>query len=307
MINNIEVLNVSEPDQITYFEKDGNSAFFGRDDDLCDIVIWSALNDRNLSRVAGRLWRMDGQLWLRNLSLRHELVVCVPGSVMSPPLAPRLGPADPGEARCLATGTSVILGPGGCELVVTQSSPRVASSDRGRFWDLAGSGAERTIDLPDIPARVRQVALALCEPLLLGAPMPATYRQIALRLGISSVKRVRTLVAELCLVYADAATASYLNGGVPRTERRAPEAETRPVQLTRGVWRFLSETPPQDDARPRAHELVLPDYLAVAQMLVRRGLVRPADLDELTAEHPADLHQGSRHSFGSIGGSAMSG
>src|SRR5664279_1257267 len=55
----------------------GKGRLFGRDDG-CDIVIWSAINGTDLSRVAGRIWRMEGELWVRNLSSRHELQVVQP-------------------------------------------------------------------------------------------------------------------------------------------------------------------------------------------------------------------------------------
>src|SRR5688572_9881175 len=96
----LTVVYTGEPDEVFEFPDDGGRGrTFGRDDG-CDIVIWSALNGARLSRVAGRIWRMESELWLRNLSTYHELYVEVPGRPAEPPLPPRYeDPLDPGPAR----------------------------------------------------------------------------------------------------------------------------------------------------------------------------------------------------------------
>ncbi len=279
----IQVRNLSEPDELVEFGADGDARLFGRDDLVCDIVIWSALNDPTLSRVAGRLWRMDGLLWLRNLSTSHELVVSSPGLAPDPPLPPRRDTGDVGAARCLPAGSSLILGPGGCELVVMQSV-RPGHRHPATAVPSGDPGTPSTTGVPDVPVRLLHVALALCEPLLTGHPMPATYRQVAQRLGITSYKRVRLLVAELCIRYRAAASAPHLQPGPVGAAGRRTEPAPAPVQC-RGVWRF---PPPQQVATPPAPDLSLPDYVDVARLLVRRGLVRLDDLarlDRVSSDH----------------------
>lgn len=48
---------------------------FGRDDGTCQIPIWQEVNRRTLSKIAGELWCIEDQMWVRNLSAVHELVV----------------------------------------------------------------------------------------------------------------------------------------------------------------------------------------------------------------------------------------
>ena len=74
-----------EPDEVWTFPVEGERVTFGRDDS-CDITIFSAINGNALSRVAGRIWRMENELWVRNLSERHDLDVEVPGQAAGQPL-----------------------------------------------------------------------------------------------------------------------------------------------------------------------------------------------------------------------------
>ncbi|MGF1654013.1 MAG: hypothetical protein ACFCUP_11950 [Actinomycetales bacterium] len=284
-MNVIDVINVSEPDVTIRFDTDGQSRLFGRDDDVCDIVVWSALCDPSLSRVAGRLWRMEGELWLRNLSSHHELVVAPVGEPTDAVLPPRRDPAHPGAAHCLPQGTSVVLGPGGCELVVTQSNPVQPS-----LPEPLDERCPPTQGVPELPEHLVDVALALCEPLLRGLPTPATYRRLAERLGIDSHKRIRLLVGELCDRYGETAAPYLRHSGElspardsPGARRpRSPERTPQPV-LSRGVWRFDHEPdePDEPDGPQPPAELPLPRYVPVAQLLVRRGLVRLGDLPRL--------------------------
>ena len=109
-----------EPDEKFYFDSDGDRITFGRDDD-CDLIIFSAINGELLSRCAGRIWRMEGELWVRNLSEKHELWIVQPGLPPLPPLPPR-DPArpDPGAAQSIPGDLTYVQGPDGCVLVVAQ-------------------------------------------------------------------------------------------------------------------------------------------------------------------------------------------
>jgi hypothetical protein len=256
----LEVVNTTEPDEVVHFDEEGRSALFGRDDDMCEIVIWSAINGRELSRVAGRIWRMDGRLWVQNLSRHHELVVVGGGVEVLPPCEPGSG-AGPGCS--LPWGSSVVLGPGGCELHVTQS--RV---DDGSF----GVADQQTDGLPPIPEGLLSVALALCEPLLRGATAPATYRQVSERAGLGSYKRARLLVTDLCEPYLPLVRPA-----------RVADVAARPVgRISGGVWRFAAPVGAEDPSPV----LRIPDYVLVAQLLVRRHLVRREMLGLLDVEVP---------------------
>ena len=254
---------VGEPDVVWQFPRDGDSYLFGRDDTRCQIVVWSALNDKRLSRVAGRIWRMDDQLWLANLSESHDLCVVSDGR----PPEPFLPPKDPAHgrppARSLPHGTSIVLGPAGCEIVVHQ------------LWEVqdpATSPAEDdlTVRVPPVPDHLRDVAEALCRPLLQGSFLPASYGQVVEEVPGLTLKRARTLVAQLTALYAAElpALAQSVRARVQRQEQLLAARGGR--HLVGGVWRFEPLT--EDDAA-RRRNLMLPDYFEVAHLLVRRGLV----------------------------------
>ncbi len=278
-IGDIQVLNMSEPDEPIVFATDGEARLFGRDDDVCDIVIWSALTDPGLSRVAGRLWRVDGELWVRNLSSHHDLAVLTLGQPAGPPLLPRRGAWGNGDARCLPIGTTVILGPGGLELVVTHSEHAAPVVEHEHHHE-GSSNAPQTRALPEVPSHLMDIAIALCEPLLLGGPMPATYRQVGQRLGIESHKRVRLLIDHLCERYEEDAFASHLHPWAHRRQDSARGLSAGAPTLVNGVWRFPKDTAEPEPA-PGGGDLPVPRYVYVAQLLVRRGLVRERDLGRL--------------------------
>lgn len=269
------VVYVGEPDVVHELTADGRGIVFGRDPDGCDAVIWSALNNPTLSRRAGRIWAMDGQLWLRNLSRSHDLLVQVPGRPPEPYLAPRTDDEDPGPARTLPRGVCLVLGPAGCELVVRPS----ATSEVRAALDLADGDLDRTVQLPRVPDHLKDVATALCAPLLAGGKLPATYAQICEALGIDSLKRVRLLVTELCTVYtgADPDVAEHHRARREREEELVSNLSSYAARRgPDGAWRFSerdAEEAAEDDER-RRRALALPEYFEVAHLLVRRGLVR---------------------------------
>ncbi len=75
---------------------EGERRRFGRSDAEHDITVWEQVRGNTLSVVAGELWCTEGQVWVRNLSSAHELVVDGPG-VVSTVLPPR-EPDRPGHA-----------------------------------------------------------------------------------------------------------------------------------------------------------------------------------------------------------------
>lgn len=188
---------------------DGTRMLFGRDDGVCQIPIWEQINSRTLSRVAGELWCVDGQMWVRNLSTAHELIAAGPASVQVLPA--RVG-AGPGPACSLPAPHATV------------TAPSTGS------WTLAVAGAggpgddrDLTLRIENIPDRHRAAAEQLCAPLLAGAPAPATYAQIAAVTGWTE-RVARRRVEELCAHYQPQLEA--LAGG------RLP-GETLPYALAR--------------------------------------------------------------------------
>jgi hypothetical protein len=275
----LTVVYTGEPDEVFEFPYEGNARLFGRDDSRCDIVIWSAINGTDLSRVAGRIWRMDDELWVRNLSQRHEVHVNVPNMPPEPPLPPRRDDGlDPGPARSIPGEMAYVRAPGGCELQVRQLRSSAPDLDEG-------AGSNLTFRVPPVPEELQLVAIALCAPLLAGGQMPAAYSEITRRAGTGSLKRTRTMVAELCRLYV--AEVPHLRQRI--VERRLQEEDELRLpadpRLRGGVWTY--EAPPDraeeaEDLR-RRRALALPDYYEVAHLLVRRRLVTATDLTGLPA------------------------
>ncbi len=270
------VVLTAQPETVHEFRAGNERRTFGRAS-ACDIVVPDARGDRALSRVAGVLWRMEDELWLRNLSTRHELYVEVPGRQADPPLPPRRDDGlDRGPARSIPAGLAYVRGPGGCELLVRQLRPAEPSRPRDDE-DRTDGGAdnEATLRAPDLPDDLRPVAVELCAPLLAGGRLPASYSQIAEALGLTS-KSVRLQVGKLCRLYAEA-----LPELRDRIEaRRAAESEQLGVgadwRLSGGIWIFDGVDEPAERQRVRA--LALPDYFEVAHLLVRRGIVNTQDV-----------------------------
>ncbi|MEW1958971.1 hypothetical protein [Kineococcus sp. NPDC059986] len=267
--------------------REGQRRRFGRSDAEDDITVWEQVRGNTLSVTAGELWCTDGQVWVRNLSSAHELVVDGPG-VVSTVLPPR-DPDRPGHACSVPWPRGSVHAPstGSWRLLIAPDDRRSTSEtpepvpaepaaapprripadldpvaravcapvlagrregadagevagvlglprrdverDLARLADLLGlddptgvDGPELarvllaspvlgTVRVPDVPAQHRDVAEAVCAPLLRGAPGPATYAEVAAVLGVSARtarRRVEALVEE----YAD--TVRALPGGV---------------------------------------------------------------------------------------------
>jgi hypothetical protein len=287
------VVYVGEPDVVHSLVPGGPGLVFGRDPDACDVVVWSALNEPTLSRRAGVLWLVDGQLWLRNLSLGHDLLVVVPGQPPQGHLPPRTGADDPGAARTLPARSCLVLGPAGCELVVRPpAETALGTALAGAPLPDDESDLERTLVVPTVPGHLRAVAEALCAPLLSGGALPATYAQICEQLGIESVKRVRSLVAELCALYPDAGGDAAAAGAWPtrraREDRLVSDLLDHPAHREPDGWRFDERPDPRAAAAApeRRRALALPDHYEAAHLLVRHGLVgrSPARQQDLGAQ-----------------------
>ncbi len=92
----------------------------------------------------------------------------------------------------------------GCEDPSAVDGPQLARV-------LLASPVLGTVRVPDVPEQHRDVAEAVCAPLLRGAPGPATYAEVAAVLGVSARtarRRVEALVEEY------AGTVRALPGGL---------------------------------------------------------------------------------------------
>lgn len=261
-----------EPDQMFEFGAEGQERLFGRDDTLCHIVIWSAINGSELARVAGRIWRRDDELWLRNLSLDHDVHLTVPGMPPEPPLPPRRSDGARGPARSIPAPLCMITAPGGCDIVVRQLHQPAAETFS------YGVDQPTAVAVPPVPEDLRPVATALCAPLLRGGQLPATYSEIMQELGERSVKAVRSRVTRLCALYADAIP-SLRDRMLERRRREEAELAAPAISAThRGVWGSSSSGADDGDANLRRRRaLTLPDYYEVALLLVRHHRVTIED------------------------------
>lgn len=281
----LTVFYTGEPDEIVEFRQDGHEVEFGRDDALCDLVVWEELAEQSLSRVAGRIWRQWGQLWLANLSSSHDLFVQPQGRPPEDPL-PAQSPGGPLSARTLPGPRCFVTGPTGrWALVVEQQLDPALPGPPGA--DVV------TLRAPAVPGELRDVAAALCEPLFLGGRLPATYAQVGARLDVS-LKTARGRVDRLVGLYED-------HNPILRRHREAREARrdahlagpdlvrspggirrpaSRPAPGPAPPVKSRTSTPPGLDL-PEAGQSSLPRSYDVAHLLVRRGLVTSADVERL--------------------------
>ena len=171
---------------------EGSWGRFGRDDSVCEIPVWEAINTELLSRVAGELWCADGELWVRNLSRTHELSVA--GTCGPPQWLPRRDAHGRGPACSVSGRQARISAPstGWWELVAETSVP-------------AGPQGEvpvATVNVDPVPEPLMPVAAALCAPILQRSQPAATYDQVAQSLQITR-RQARRQVERLCECYAD--------------------------------------------------------------------------------------------------------
>ena len=226
---------------------DGDTALLGRDPDRCQVVAWEAQRKPvpTMSRVAAELWCSDGEMWVRNLSGTHELVVTDAVGRESKLFAQ--DPDAPGHARNVHPGWSLSFPSAGSWQVRIQrfGAPSGAmledmpddEPDRepvkppGRF-EAAGPlpdlpsiepgqdgreppEAERwTVSVAPVPDGHRAVATALCAPLVAGADRPATYAEVGAALGIKT-ENARRLCVRLVEWYAPQVELLHPDGPLP--------------------------------------------------------------------------------------------
>jgi hypothetical protein len=199
---------------------DGTRMRFGRDDAVCEIPVWEQIRSTTMSAVAGELWCANGQMWVRNLSTAHELVVA--GGGAPPQTLPARRPHERGHARSVPAPVGELSAPstGGWRLVVE-------SATAGRADHMPTATNSGTVRITDVPDDMRATAAALCMPLLLGAALPASHAEVGHALGITE-RAGRRRVDALCEHYRE--QVEVLPGG-----RRSGET------LTGAVARLLVE------------------------------------------------------------------
>lgn len=204
---------VADCSGIRYALTEGSWLLFGRDDSLCSMPIWECVRFDELSRVAGVIWCLEDEVWVRNLSTSHELIVGGGASPqqLTPRREGRRGPAcsvDPGGGWICAPST----GDWRIEL-----APAAARSTR----DPAPKIDTLTIGRP--PAHLLPTAVAMCEPLLRRGSRPATYQEIATSTG-AKPRTARDRVDRLLQHYAAQGADRFLSRLDPDESHYGPLA-----------------------------------------------------------------------------------
>lgn len=279
----LTVTNIVDPDdrgqdELYEFDVEGQRRTFGRDDQACDIVIWSAHNGTALARVAGEIWRWGDELWVRNLSTTHELGIATPGNPPEPPLRRRRDERARGSACSVPAPLAALSAPGGCLLKIQQRHQPPAETFT------YGLPEPTVAVVPDVPERFKVLATALCEPLLRGGRLPAAYGQVLHRLGLTSLRKLRGDVEQLCRHYTGASP--QLAWRVEERLRRQRDAlGALPVAQRRGaIYEFDVPEAVSEAAEAKVQGLSLPDYYEVALLLVRHYRITVEDLRLLPPE-----------------------
>jgi hypothetical protein len=162
----------------------GSSVTFGRSDD-CDIVLTRPVEDRLVSRQAGRLTAVDGGVLVTNESRRNPVYLRgIPGAEHK--IEPRMTLGTMPFERCRV----VVIGgqPEPYVLDITCLAAEGSSAAKPVPADTAKAGDPTTLGYQriDMPRAQRRYLAALCEPLLTGVgAAPASYREIAERCGVA--------------------------------------------------------------------------------------------------------------------------
>lgn len=181
-----------------YVFGEGSWGRFGRDDSRCQIPVWEEVRGSSLSRVAGELWCLQGDLWLRNLSTSHELSVV--GSVGRPTTLPPRHPDERGAACSVPSVSALVSAPSTGEWVI--HSRRLQEAETWMPEPADEDGEPTTARMAVIPEALWPVATELCAPMLEHGAPPATYDEIAARLAVSK-RQARRYVDKLCEYYGD--------------------------------------------------------------------------------------------------------
>ena len=179
-----------------YLFSEGDRRQFGRDDDVCAIPIWEEIRRTAVSKVAGELWCMDNEMWLRNVSTAHELEVAGPDG--PPQYLPVRRPDERGAARSIPVPTATISAPSTGQWLLTVE--QIGSVLRVGLADPSSQPNTVTTRLGPVPPQLRVVAAALCQPVLNLNRPPASYDEVAKALGITQ-RQARRRIEELVTHY----------------------------------------------------------------------------------------------------------
>ena len=179
-----------------YLFSEGDRRQFGRDDDVCAIPIWEEIRRTAVSKVAGELWCMDNEMWLRNVSTAHELEVAGPDG--PPQYLPVRRPDERGAARSIPVPTARISAPSTGPWYLTVE--RLGSVLQAGIDDRPSQQDTLTTRLGPVPPQLRVVAAALCQPVLNLNRPPASYDEVAKALGITQ-RQARRRIEELVTHY----------------------------------------------------------------------------------------------------------
>jgi len=208
-----------DADEAVEFLVDGDARVVGSDPSRSDLVVGDLT--RPSAPVLAQIWRMDDELWIRNLNRSLEIRLVAGDQVaVLPPAAGH--PADPGPARSIPAGYTRVWVGSSFLLTVVQVPARDAPSPP----DLR---ATDHLSVPGVPPSYRRLAAALCEPLLTGGRLPAGPTQVALRAGLRQPSVVHRLLTELTDLYLGAlpTLAHLLRRRLRRDRRRHGPGVTR--------------------------------------------------------------------------------
>jgi hypothetical protein len=189
---------VEYADDDPYLFWNGTRMQFGRDDEVCQIPIWEQIRDRALSKVAGELWCNGEQMWVRNLSTAHELVVADHSGRL---VLPARADNDPGHACSVPAPRGTVSAPSTGSWTLTVTRMTMDDAEPVPHVEKIPVAGE-TLRVENIPERHREAAEALCAPLLAGGSAPATYAEVAARMGWTE-RVARRRVEALCAHYRE--------------------------------------------------------------------------------------------------------
>jgi hypothetical protein len=128
--------------------------------------------------------------------------------------------------------------------------------------------------VPEVPKQLRLIAIALCEPLLLGHRFPAAYGEVMQRTGEATQRIARRKVEELTDFYTKS---------VPELSARARQRQEDTDSAGKLVRDGMIYAFESDSANrfARSRGFVFPAYYDVARLLVRHYRITKNDLTDL--------------------------
>ena len=183
-------------DRTKLFRHEGDTVTFGSSK-ACDITIPDP--SKELSATAGRVWRLNGHLWVENMSTAHSLFLRARGRPSESPLPPAQQ-GQPPPARAIPGNDCYLWAPGGLWMTARQR-------DMSGRWVAGAPDAGSTVvglapvlELLEKSPKLAETARVLCAPLFEGDPTPTFARALGAELGITygaARDRIEELVREV--------------------------------------------------------------------------------------------------------------